>query len=56
VCVCPQAGELIPYTEFASSPLCGTANLNEEYFIWLQSGAYRWVMPPGCLDWVWALG
>lgn len=40
-CLPVQAGELVPYTEFASSPLSGTANLNEEYFLWLQSGAYK---------------
>ncbi|WIA34826.1 hypothetical protein OEZ86_013124 [Tetradesmus obliquus] len=36
-----QAGELVPYSEFANSAVSATVNLHEEYYTWLQSGAYK---------------
>jgi hypothetical protein len=40
-CSALQAGELVPYSEFANTAVSATVNLHEEYYTWLQSGAYK---------------
>jgi hypothetical protein len=31
----------VPYAEFSNAAVSATINLHEEYYGWLQSGAYK---------------